>query len=165
MNRPRFFIVLTVILWLTPAAQSHAQFGKGRPKAFGDGKAEPVWLLPPVEGPNLHYKTFQSASVKAAVSYVIYLPEEYETNKTARYPVVYWLHGKGAGQQGLLAIHQFFRFGVHVGTERSQARADARQVSSIHFGSSRVCRYRGFGRQPVGDRLHQGLQRPPQGFG
>lgn len=101
MSRPRLFIVLTAILWLLPPVQSHAQFGKGRPKAFGDDKAEPVWLLPPVEGPNLHYKTFKSASVKAAVSYVIYLPADYETNKTARYPVVYWLHGKGAGQQGL----------------------------------------------------------------
>jgi enterochelin esterase-like enzyme len=115
MNRARFFIVLTVILWLTPSAQSHAQFGKGRPKAFGDGKAEPVWLLPPVEGPNLYYKTFQSASVKAAVSYVIYLPAEYETNKTACYPVVYWLHGKGAGQQGLPGFARSFNEAIAAG--------------------------------------------------
>jgi hypothetical protein len=101
MNQTRLFIVLTAILWLMLPTQSHAQFGKNRPKAFGNSKAEPVWLLPSVEGPNLRYKTFQSASVKAAVSYVIYLPAEYEANKTARYPVVYWLHGKGAGQQGL----------------------------------------------------------------
>jgi dipeptidyl aminopeptidase/acylaminoacyl peptidase len=97
MSRPRLFILLLAILGLIPPAHSYAQFGNGRPKAFGDDKAEPVWLLPPVEGPNLHYKTFKSASVKAAVSYVIYLPAEYETNKSARYPVVYWLHGKGAG--------------------------------------------------------------------
>jgi endo-1,4-beta-xylanase len=115
MNQTRLFIVITVSLWLILPAQSHAQFGKGRPKAFGDGKAEPVWLLPPVEGPNLHYKTFQSASVKAVVSYVIYLPAEYETNKTVRYPVVYWLHGKGAGQQGLPGFARSFNEAIVVG--------------------------------------------------
>jgi len=95
--------------------QSHAQFGKNRPKAFGNSKAEPVWLLPSVEGPNLRYKTFQSASVKAAVSYVIYLPAEYEANKTARYPVVYWLHGKGAGQQGLPGFARSFNEAIASG--------------------------------------------------
>jgi enterochelin esterase-like enzyme len=115
MSRPRLFILLLAILGLIPPAHSYAQFGNGRPKAFGDDKAEPVWLLPPVEGPNLHYKTFKSASVKAAVSYVIYLPAEYETNKSARYPVVYWLHGKGAGQQGLPGFARSFNEAIAAG--------------------------------------------------
>ena len=115
MNQTRLFIVLTAILWLMLPTQSHAQFGRNRPKAFGNSKAEPVWLLPSVEGPNLRYKTFQSASVKAAVSYVIYLPAEYEANKTARYPVVYWLHGKGAGQQGLPGFARSFNEAIASG--------------------------------------------------
>src|SRR5436190_4716246 len=66
----------------------------GQPKA---GKAkvyrEPTWLMPPVEGPNLHYKTFDSKTMGEKVSYLIYLPPDYETTTDKRYPVVYWLHG------------------------------------------------------------------------
>lgn len=69
---------------------------------------EPAWLMPKVEGPNLHYKTFHSAAVKGEVSYVIYLPELYEREKAHRFPVVYWLHGKGAGQQGLPGFARSF---------------------------------------------------------
>ncbi len=115
MNQTRLFIVLTAILWLMLPTQSHAQIGKSRPKAFGNSKAEPVWLLRPVEGLNLHYRKFQSASVKGEVSYVIYLPAEYEANKAARYPVVYWLHGKGAGQQGLPGFARSFNEAIAAG--------------------------------------------------
>jgi endo-1,4-beta-xylanase len=115
MNQTRFFIVLTAILWLMPPTQSHAQIGKGRPKAFGNSMAEPVWLLPPLDGPNLHYRKFQSDSVQGEVSYVIYLPAEYEANKSACYPVVYWLHGKGAGQQGLPGFARSFNEAIAAG--------------------------------------------------
>lgn len=64
--------------------------------------------MPKVEGPNLHYKTFHSAAVKGEVSYVIYLPEVYQHEASRRFPVVYWLHGKGAGQQGLPGFAQSF---------------------------------------------------------
>ena len=76
---------------------------------------EPAWLMPRVEGCGLHYKTFHSASVKGAVSYVIYLPELYERDSTRRFPVVYWLHGKGAGQQGLPGFARDFNAAIAAG--------------------------------------------------
>lgn len=88
-----------LLLVLTPHL-SHAQ-GRGKKTAPVSADAPPVWVMPPVEGPNLHYRTFKSAAVGGDVSYVIYLPDEYEKKKDVRYPVVYWLHGKGASQQGL----------------------------------------------------------------
>lgn len=72
----------------------------GKAKTF----REPSWLMPPVEGPNLHYKTFDSKMVGEKVSYLIYLPPDYETAKDKRYPVVYWLHGIGGAQTGVPAM-------------------------------------------------------------
>lgn len=42
--------------------------------------------------PSARAKTFQSAALGAAVTYVAYLPADYETSKAA-YPVIYALHG------------------------------------------------------------------------
>src|SRR6188508_1038671 len=76
----------------TPQKESKLGPSKGgKAKTF----REPSWLMPPVEGPNLHYKTFNSKTVGEKVSYLIYLPPDYETSQEQRYPVVYWLHGIG----------------------------------------------------------------------
>ncbi|HCN28966.1 MAG TPA: hypothetical protein DIT64_09400 [Verrucomicrobiales bacterium] len=66
--------------------------------------SEPSWLMPPVKGPNLHYKTFDSKAAGQKVSYLIYLPPGYEASGQRRYPVVYWLHGIGGSQQGVPAM-------------------------------------------------------------
>jgi acetyl esterase/lipase len=60
-----------------------------------------TWLLPPVEGANLNYGTFESKTAGEKVSYLIYLPPGYEQDKQKRYPVVYWLHGVGGAQTGV----------------------------------------------------------------
>ncbi len=57
--------------------------------------------MPPVVGPNLHYKTFDSKAAGTKVSYLLYLPPNYEAAGQTRYPVVYWLHGIGGSQQGV----------------------------------------------------------------
>jgi endo-1,4-beta-xylanase len=67
---------------------------------------EPTWLMPPVEGPNLHYKTFDSKTAGEKVSYLVYLPPDYEAAVEKRYPVVYWLHGIGGSQEGVPAMAQ-----------------------------------------------------------
>src|SRR5262249_20270493 len=41
------------------------------------------------------YKTFHSRTIGADVSYLVYVPPGYETDQTARYPVLYWLHASG----------------------------------------------------------------------
>ncbi len=62
---------------------------------------KPSWMMPKIAGPHLHYESFASQRVGEPVSYVIYLPPDYETSSQRRYPVVYWLHGIGGSQQGL----------------------------------------------------------------
>jgi enterochelin esterase-like enzyme len=78
--------------------------GTAAPKKGAKAKkefSEPKWLMPPVQGPNLHYKTFDSKTAKEKVSYLLYLPPGYEKETAKRYPVVYWLHGIGGSQQGV----------------------------------------------------------------
>jgi enterochelin esterase-like enzyme len=115
MNQTPIFIVLTAVLWLFLPAQSDAQIGKGRPKPSEDGNAAPVWVLPAVQGPNLNHRTFRSAAVKGEVSYMIYLPDAYEKDRFTRFPVVYWMHGKGGGQQGLPGFARGFNEAIDAG--------------------------------------------------
>jgi enterochelin esterase-like enzyme len=115
MNQTPSFIVLTAAIGFVFYAQSHAQMGKGRPRAYAENNAEPVWVLPAVQGSNLHHRTFRSAAVKEEVSYMIYLPDAYEEDSEARFPVVYWLHGKGGGQQGLPGFARGFNEAIAAG--------------------------------------------------
>jgi enterochelin esterase-like enzyme len=68
-----------------------------------------------VEGPNLHYKTFDSQAAGEKVSYLIYMPPDYETAKEKRYPVVYWLHGIGGTQEGMPAMAERLTKAIHEG--------------------------------------------------
>lgn len=45
------------------------------------------------------YKTFYSKTIKGDASYLIYLPPDYGSSPAKRYPVVYWLHGRGSTQR------------------------------------------------------------------
>ena len=87
---------------LTATLSSAVLFGQNVPKA---GKAktfrEPTWLMPPVQGENLRYKTFDSKVAGEKVSYLLFLPPDYDTTQDKRYPVVYWLHGIGGSQEGV----------------------------------------------------------------
>ncbi len=92
-------LALSTVVALPLCAQDAAE--AAAPKKAKKQFSEPKWMMPPVEGPNLHYKSFDSKAAKEKVSYLIYLPADYETTKTRRYPVVYWLHGIGGSQQGV----------------------------------------------------------------
>jgi len=46
--------------------------------------------------------TYYSAANKTTIGYIIYLPPDYTSNATARYPVVYSLHGMGGNEWGNL---------------------------------------------------------------
>ncbi len=106
----RSLLALCCILALSVTASAQ------RPRRTAESATgAPEWVKPPVEGPNLHYRKFQSPAVKGEVSYVIYLPEEYEKKKEARYPVVYWLHGKGGNQQGLPGFARGFNDAIAAG--------------------------------------------------
>src|ERR1051326_1928078 len=63
---------------------------------------------------NLKFKTFHSNTIKGDVSYMIYLPPDYEQDKAARYPVLYQLPASGGtprrdGPQASLRIDKAIR--------------------------------------------------------
>jgi enterochelin esterase-like enzyme len=96
---PTLVALLAFAATLPLAAQDADAPKSGAPKQKAKKEyREPKWLMDPVSGPNLHYKTFDSKTAKEKVSY---LPADYETAKTQRYPVVYWLHGIGGSQAGV----------------------------------------------------------------
>lgn len=94
--------LITLIAFILPLVAQEAGAAKAGPKQKAKKEyRDPKWLMDPVSGPNLHYKTFDSPTAKEKVSYLIYLPVDYESARSRRYPVVYWLHGIGGSQQGV----------------------------------------------------------------
>ncbi|HME92158.1 MAG TPA: alpha/beta hydrolase-fold protein, partial [Myxococcaceae bacterium] len=60
-----------------------------------------AWVDPDKSEPaGTKYHTFSSKTIQGDVSYLIYLPPDYNTATTRHYPVVYWLHGLGGNQRG-----------------------------------------------------------------
>ena len=53
--------------------------------------------------------TYYSAANNTTIGYVIYLPPDYTTNTSARYPVVYSLHGMGGNEWGNLPYAQLLQ--------------------------------------------------------
>ena len=75
----RCFHLSACLLAATAAAQP--------PPGWADAdKSEPA---------GIRYRTFASASAGTEVSYLIYLPPDYDSAPKRRYPVIYWLHGIG----------------------------------------------------------------------
>ncbi len=89
-----FALAFATSLGAQPAAGARR---KGRPPA-----ATPAaWLDPNrAEPAGMKYRTFHSQAAGAEVSYLVYLPPDYDDARDKRYPVVYWLHGRGGSQTG-----------------------------------------------------------------
>ena len=78
------------LLVLLFAALCHAQ--KPAKQAF--------WLDPDRSAPaGTQYQTLDSKLAGGEVSFLIYLPPDYQTSGAKRYPVIYWLHGHGGNQR------------------------------------------------------------------
>ena len=60
----------------------------------------PQWVKPPITAVHVEHHTFLSKYAGSPVSYLIYLPPGYEKG-SRRYPVTYWLHGRGGAQTGI----------------------------------------------------------------
>lgn len=87
-------VFLAVALLSASAASTQPA---GRPADSGFG----AWADPNHDGPaGMKYETFASKLAGTDVSYLIYLPPGYAENQNQRYPVVYWLHGRGGSQTG-----------------------------------------------------------------
>ncbi len=77
----------------------------GNRPASGKTRGEPVepkfaWVNRPTAAlpPRVSHRTFMSPSLKTEVGYCIYLPVAYDSG-TARFPVVYYLHGGRPGSE------------------------------------------------------------------
>jgi endo-1,4-beta-xylanase len=88
-----------------PAAAAEPSSAAGAVQAPSPPEKKPPapkgeWLDPDKSAPaGTHYRTFTSKIVGGEVSYLVYLPPDYDPNSTRRYPVVYWLHGFGGNQR------------------------------------------------------------------
>ncbi len=61
--------------------------------------ARAEWVDPTRGEPSgTKYQTFRSKTLDAEVSYLIYLPPDYD-KQTQKYPVIYWLHGLGGNKR------------------------------------------------------------------
>lgn len=90
-----FVLLFLAALWW-PAQDQHAIQPPQK-----DDKKTAAWMDPDKSEPgSMKYRTFQSEAINGQVSYLIYLPPGYDKDKDQRYPVVYWLHGRGGSQTG-----------------------------------------------------------------
>jgi endo-1,4-beta-xylanase len=96
------FAALTA--WLTTAATPHGLAGSAPKQAGKKSWPKGEWVDPNRNEPNgTKYRTFTSKILGADVSYLVYLPPDYD-KETQRYPVIYWLHGLGGNQRGGAAM-------------------------------------------------------------
>lgn len=73
------------------------------------------WVTPEVRAPGVEFRTFESRLASARVSYHIYLPPQYQADETKKFPVVYWLHGTGGGEQGIPPLTGIFAESIRAG--------------------------------------------------
>ena len=93
-------------------AQDSGQATQSRPT---QNKPEPSWTTVEVKAPRVSFRTFDSAAAKTKVSYHIYTPAAYDLDATARFPVVYWLHGSGGGLAGIPKVAAHFDAAIEAG--------------------------------------------------
>src|ERR1700759_79971 len=75
------------------------------------------WNNPPAKMPaNVQHLSFKSASMNVDVGYCIYLPPDYEKDKEKRYPVIYFLHGRGGTETGNFFIDDMLDKAIKAGT-------------------------------------------------
>jgi endo-1,4-beta-xylanase len=88
MRRTDLYLIAGAVTMLIAAHTAAAQ------------QEAPVWLEPTKAEPaGTRYRTFWSETLAAEVSYLVYLPPDYQTSADKRSPVVYWLHGLGGDQR------------------------------------------------------------------
>lgn len=66
------------------------------------------WVTPVIEATRVTHHVFESQVAKEKVSYHLYRPAAYALEPTRRFPVLYWLHGSGGGQDGIAPLAKFF---------------------------------------------------------
>ena len=78
--------------------------------------AHAQWTTPVVTAPGVQYRTFESSAAGASVSFHVWLPPEYASQPTRRFPVIYYLHGSGSPIAGIPWLSNWY------GTAMAQGR-------------------------------------------
>ncbi|MEY4445919.1 MAG: hypothetical protein RL444_1032 [Verrucomicrobiota bacterium] len=73
------------------------------------------WVTPAIEAKRVTHHVFESKALKEKISYHLYRPAAYEEGSKARFPVLYWLHGSGGGQDGIAPLAKFFDDAIQAG--------------------------------------------------
>jgi enterochelin esterase-like enzyme len=73
------------------------------------------WVTTAANTTRAEYRIFWSKAAGRPVSYHIYLPPAYALAPARRFPVLYWLHGSGAGVSGVAPLCQFFGDAIDTG--------------------------------------------------
>ena len=76
--------------------------------ALAAATAHGQWTTEPVSAPRVQYQTFASSAAGTTVSFHVYLPQAYDQQPNARFPVLYWLHGSGNPIAGIPWLSNFF---------------------------------------------------------
>jgi len=116
--RPSLLNLLAVLLAGAPALASFPQQARAATGPAVSHEVPVQWVTAAVKAPRLKHRTFMSAAVRQEVSYHIYLPEAYEARRAERFPVLYWLHGRGADLKALPAIVKHFDEAIQAGRIR-----------------------------------------------
>ena len=102
--------------WLAIGLLAVGAIGADAPHGRAVAPGEPPqWVTPAVEAPRVRQRTFTSRAAGAKVSYFVYTPEAYDAEKSRRFPVLYWLHGKGGGLRGVGPISNVFDSAIRRG--------------------------------------------------
>ena len=73
------------------------------------------WTTPAASAPGLEQRRFASAVAGTEVTYHVWLPPGYGDEPDRRYPTLYWLHGSGGGDAGLVPLARLFAGWVRSG--------------------------------------------------
>jgi dipeptidyl aminopeptidase/acylaminoacyl peptidase len=99
-------IALAAVAFAQPPAQ------KKLPSSYGSME----WVDPETTPPDkMLYKTFHSATINGDVSYLIYLPPDYDKQTSMRYPVVYDLPASGQAPKSAMEIVRRIDAGIRAG--------------------------------------------------
>jgi enterochelin esterase-like enzyme len=72
------------------------------------------WVTSEIKASRIVFRTFQSKTVGANVSYHVYLPKDYEKSLN-RFPVLYWLHGTEGGLEGIRPLSSLVHEAIESG--------------------------------------------------
>ena len=110
MSIDRAIPVLVAFLAVSSQSASPGAAGsEPRPRPLGQ------WVTPAVRGPRLQHRTFASTAARSRVSYHVYTPDCYHTERVRRFPVLYWLHGAGGGLAGVRPLTMHFDRAIRAG--------------------------------------------------